>query len=702
VPSSEGALDRLLRPRSVAIVGLSRDPAKHGARVLANLRRFGFDGAVWGVNPRWSSADGGDADGVVARIGDLPAAPDLVVLAVPARSVPDAVEEAGRVGAGAAVVLGGGFAEAGPAGALLQQRAREAASRGGLRLLGPNSAGIVDVGAGVVLSFLTCLDRPTGEVRSGPVALLSQSGGTASLVHNAAYARGGGLAVTVATGNEADLGVGELLDAVVAREDVTAVALLLETVRDGDAFVAAARRAVEARKPLVVCKVGRSAAGADVMSTHTGALAAPWRRFEAAFDSLGITVTETPEELLEVAELLARSSTPEHGSVGVVTHSGGTAVLLADQLTAVGACLPPISEGLRTSLAPYLQTGAAKNPADLGGILTEPTRFADAVGLFTQEPDLGIVVSASTPHPPAHSLARAESLLALSRSAGKPLLHLWTAGDLGAAGLDLLRREGAAVSTDVRAVARAAGGLARLSQLGATGPATVPALGPVPPLADRLDEAEAKRFLAGLGLPTLPFAVAADVEEARRRAAGLGYPVVVKVLSRDVEHKSEWGLVEVGLGDDQDVAAACRRLAERADSQPELRPRGYLVEAYRPGLEVILGVVQDPAFGPMVLVGTGGVQAELFEDVALGLAPLTEPEALRLVRSLRGRALLQGFRGGAVADEDALAAILTKLAGLAVALRGLVAEIDLNPVIYADGGWWIADAVVRPAGTGPR
>lgn len=665
---------------------------KHGARIVSHLRRFGFAGEVWGVNPRPDGLEQQHGVPVVASLEWMPT-PDVVVAAVPAPAVPGVVEQAAKVGAGAVMVLASGFAETGPAGSELQRRTTALAKAHGLRLLGPNSAGIIDAGQGLVLSFLTCLDRPADQVRSGPVALLSQSGGTASLIHNAASARGSGLAVSVSTGNEADVGVGELLDAVLAREDVRAVALLLETVRDGDAFVAAARRALELGKPLVACKVGRTGAGAEVMATHTGAMATPWRRMEAAFRSLGITVAETPDELLEVSELMGATTVPTSDSAGVVTHSGGTAILLADGLTAAGVPLPPVSPRLRRDLTPYLQSGAPKNPADLGGILTGPERFGEAVRLFVDDPDLGTVVAVSTPHPPDHTVARAEDLVALTRSSPKPVVHLWLAGDLGAPGLEVLRRAGVPVSTDVRAVVTAVAGLAHLARVHADGHPPEPHAS-IPALPGReLDEATVKGWLRELGLATLPSIATTDHDVAVEAARRIGYPVVVKLLSGEVRHKSDLGGVHLDLRDDAGVVAACRAV-DGAAHAAGLTGAGYLVEAFRPGVEMIVGLLQDPTFGPLVLVGTGGVQAELYDDVALGLAPMTPSEAARLVASLRGRALLRGFRGAPPADEGALATMVSELSRWAIAAVGVVDEIDLNPVVHGAEGWRLADAVV--------
>ena len=296
------ALARLLRPGSVAIVGLSADPTKHGQRVLTFLRRFGFQKPVWGVNPGTPKVPGAE---VFPRIKDLPQAPDAIVLAVPPPAVPGVLEEAGEIGAGGAILFSGGFAEAGREGAALQERIRDIARAGGVRLLGPNSAGIVHAAESIVMSFLTCLERPAGEIRPGPVGLVTQSGGNGSFIHNLAADRGSGLAISVSTGNEADVQAGEVLEQLAGHPQVRVIAMLIETVRDGERFLNGARRAIAAGKPMVACKIGNSGSGRRAVRTHTGVLAGTPRVYEAAFEFLGIASTRSPEEMFEVAEILA-------------------------------------------------------------------------------------------------------------------------------------------------------------------------------------------------------------------------------------------------------------------------------------------------------------------------------------------------------------------------------------------------------------
>jgi acetate---CoA ligase (ADP-forming) len=707
--TERSGLGRLVEPGSVAIVGLSADPAKHGGKVVTSLRRFGFDGPVWGVNPKRPEVEG--VDDVVASLTDLPEPPDAVVIAVPAAATPDVIATAGEIGAGAAILFGGGFAEAGDDGAALQSKLLGLAQDHGLRLLGPNSAGMINPSAATVLSFLTCLERPADQLRPGPVGLVTQSGGTGSFLHNLAAERGSGFALSISTGNEADVDAAEALRHLVDHPDVRAIALVLETVRDGPRFVAAARAALLAEKPIVVCKIGRSPVGQQVMRTHTGALAGSERSYDAAFDALGITVTSTPTELFDVAELMARTPVPSGDRVGVVTHSGGTAVLLADRATAAGLSLPQPSNRLRERLGPYLQHGASGNPTDLGGIITAPHRYVEVVRSFVDDLDYDVVVPVSTPHPSAHTPDRATALAALAHEIDKPLPNLWLAGDLGAEGLAILRASGAPVTTDIGSLVEAVSGLVRLGALrrDVAPPAPPPdpavltelsaAIGPWGQRgADNsgLDEAESLRLVEAMGLPTVAAEVVHDPTEAARAAERLGYPVVLKAVSKDLPHKSDVGAVRLNLGGPDALAVAWEELATTlATHAPTARLEGFLVERYVPGVEMLLGIARDPTFGPVVLIGTGGTVAEAIDDVAVALPPLSTRTAAGLIDTLRGRALLRGFRGTPPVDEPALADLLVRLSQIAVTYGDRIDELDLNPVIYAEGRWQVADALVH-------
>ncbi|HSL25673.1 MAG TPA: CoA-binding protein, partial [Acidimicrobiia bacterium] len=453
-PDAARAFQALLEPRRVAIVGLSADPAKHGRRVLGHLRRLGFQGEVWGVHPGMPAVAG---VAMFPSVPSLPTAPDLVVCAVPATAAAEVARQAGEIGASAVIVFAGGFAEAGAAGRRMQEDLRSVARAGGVRVLGPNSGGVIFPGGHLAASFLTCLDRPADQIRSGLVGLVTQSGGTGSYLHNLAAARGSGFAVSISTGNEADLDAADAIDALVDRPEVAAVAVVLETVRRGPEFVAALRKSRRAGKPVLVCHLGRSERGRRLMITHTGALAGPARVLQGVLDAEGVAMVETPADLFDAAEVMARSPRPAGGRTAVVSHSGGMAILLSDLAERSGVDLPLPRPELARRLDPLLELGAAENPLDMGGIIGGPHRFGQVVEAFVDSDDYDMVLAVTTAHPPTHTLTRAEDLAAIGTN--KPLIHLWLAGDLGDEGLASLRAAGTPVSEEPRAAMAALAGL---------------------------------------------------------------------------------------------------------------------------------------------------------------------------------------------------------------------------------------------------
>jgi acyl-CoA synthetase (NDP forming) len=653
-------LDRLLDPATIAIAGLSADQAKHGGRVLGHLRRLGFAGTIWGVHPRTPDIEGVS---VYPSIGALPEPPDLVVSAVPATATAEVVADA--TGVGCVVVFAGGFGESGGEGVALETLLSEAAASVGTRVLGPNSGGVIRPDRGLAASFLTCLERPGEEIRSGPVGVVTQSGGTGSYLHNLAAERGGGLAVSVSTGNEVDIKLGEAIDAVSRLEEVEVVLALVETVRDGEAFIESVNCSMARGKPVVVCRIGTGDQGKTLMTTHTGAMAVPDAVLRGVLDSLGVVVAETPGEGLEVAEMMARGGSPLGGRAGIVTHSGGIAIHLADLAEQQGLGLSAPGTALRERLDPLLDHGAANNPLDMGGIIAGPARFAEVVDAFARSEDYDMVLAVSTAYPPSHSEERVDSLLALETDT--PILHLWMAGDQAQGPLGTLRSAGAPVTDEPRAAVRALAGLARV--------ATHKVRDRPAPLVGELET---------WGIPLVKGEVVSSAEEAVQVAGRLGYPVVLKMVSPGLSHKTEVGGVKLDLATDEKVLAGYNEIVASAAG---LTLDGVRVERYRPGLEVIVGGVVEDSFGPLVSIGLGGVLTELLDDVVFAPAPVGLEDATEMIDRLRGRRLLDGYRGAPASDVSGLARIVSLVS------RGLVGselqEVEVNPLIW-DGEEWVA------------
>ncbi|MGH8953359.1 MAG: acetate--CoA ligase family protein, partial [Acidimicrobiia bacterium] len=662
-------LDRLLDPKSIAIAGLSADPSKHGGRVLSHLRDLGYSGEIHGVNPGRPQVDGLE---VVARVSDLPGPPDLVVCAIPSAAVPQVAMDS--QGVGGLIVFAGGFGESGADGRAREVDLTEHATAGGFRVLGPNSGGIIRPASGLAASFLTCLDRPADEIRSGPVGVVTQSGGTGSYLHNLAAARGSGLAVSLSTGNEIDIKFGEAIDAVSTLDEVRVVLAVIETVRDGPVFIESIRSSLARGKPVVACRIGTGARGKTLMTTHTGAMALPDRVLDGALESLGVVVGETPGEAFEIAELVAAAPKPAGDRAAIVTHSGGIAIHLADLAERHDLNLPEPGVGLRSRLDRHLDHGVAGNPLDMGGIIGGPGRFAEVVETLADSGEYDVVLAVSTAHPPAHTEERVSALLDID--VGVPILHLWMAGDQALLGLERLREAGAAVAEEPRAAIRAMAGLTRLAGLRPT-PTLEPITGPID----------------GWGLALVEGEVAVTRDEALAVAERLGYPVAVKVHTPGLAHKTELGGVALDLRDAAAVTAAFDRVTESARAMG-LDVDDVRVERFRPGLEVIVGGIIDPMFGPMISVGIGGVLTELLDDVVFAPAPVDESAAAGMIDRLRGRRLLDGYRGGPAADGAGLARIVSLVSrGM---IGGSVDEVELNPLVWTGEEWVAVDWLVVP------
>jgi acyl-CoA synthetase (NDP forming) len=653
-------LDRLLDPASIAIAGLSADQAKHGGRVLGHLRRLGFPGTIWGVHPRVPEIDGVK---MFVSIADLPHPPDLVISAVPAAATADVVADA--AGVGAVIVFAGGYGESGAEGLALEEGLAEVVAATGTRLLGPNSGGVIRPDRRLAASFLTCLDRPSEEIRSGPVGVVTQSGGTGSYLFNLAAGRGGGLAVSVSTSNEVDIKMGEAIDAVSRLDEVKVILALIETVRDGEVFIDSVNSSIARGKAVVACRIGTGARGRSLMTTHTGAMAGPEAVLRGVLDSLGVVVAETPGEALEVAEMMASVGSPSGDRVGIVTHSGGIAIHLADLSERQGLDLPVPGSELAQRLEPLLDHGVATNPLDMGGIIAGPARFAEVVAAFAVSGDYDLVLAVSTAHPPHHSEERVDSLLAMKTET--PILHLWMAGDQAQGQLATLRSAGAPVTEDPRAAIRALAGLSRIASHEVR-------IRPEPIAGE--PEAWGVRVVVG--------EIAANSDDAVAVAGRLGYPVVLKVVSPGLAHKTEMGGVKVDLTNEEDVRVGYDEIVAATE---DLDVEGIRVERFHPGLEVIVGAIVDDGFGPLVSIGLGGVLTELLDDVVFAPAPVDAGDALGMIDRLRGRELLDGYRRTSPADVEGLAHLVS------VVSRGFVGsefrEFEINPLVW-DGEEWVA------------
>jgi acyl-CoA synthetase (NDP forming) len=677
----------LLNPRRIALIGASGDPARITARAQIYLRKHGFDGALYPVNPRTETVLGERAYPSLAAV---PGPVDLAYILLGTAQVEEQIAAVAAKGVPVAAVLADGFAEAGPEGRALQDRLVAAARAAGVRLLGPNSMGVVNLRARTACSVNAALEAES--LPAGRLALVSQSGSMMGAILSRGAARGIGFSHLVGTGNEADLTAGEIAAMLVDDPEVDAVLLFLEAIRGAHHFAEAARRAHAAGKPIIAYKLGRSPFGAELATSHTGALAGSDAAADTFFRAHGIARVTTIEALLELPPLLIgrRPLARPHRAVGVMTTTGGGGAMAVDCLGVAGIeARPPDARAAALLAAEKLPHHGRLIDVTLAG--TRPERVAAALGalLAAEDTDLALSVVGSSaqfrPHDAVAGIVRAAE--AAGRG-GKPVAaFLVPQAD---ASLRLLAEAGIPAFRTPESCADAI-----RAYCDWRAPRAAP---PLPPIAHALpaapDEADARRLFAAAGLDT-PFAVAADPGALPSEAR---FPVALKILSPDLAHKTEVGGVALGIPD----AAALRReaaamLARVRARAPAARITGFLVQPMARGLaEAILGFRRDPEVGPLVLLGAGGVMAELWRDTTLRLAPVTEAEAREMIAEVRGLRPLAGWRGMPRGDLEALARAVVAVSRLAALPE--VAEAEVNPLIVGREGEGVivADAwVVR-------
>jgi acetyltransferase len=663
-------LDPLFAPRRVAVLGVSRNPDKLGHRLLQNVLAWDFPGQVWAVNPSGETILGVKC---VPAVEALPAEPDLALVSLPAVAVLEAVRALGGLGCRTAVILTSGFGETGAEGRAVQAELAAIGRTSAMRIVGPNCMGVVSVPARLNGSYFWDVPRA-----AGGVSFLSQSGAYGGLFFREVRARRLGVARFLSLGNQTDVGFTECLEWLAADPETRVVALLVEAVRDGAAFVRAAHRLTR-DKPVVALKVGRGAAGRRAAGSHTGSIAGEHATYRAGFAAAGVVVTDDTDEFFDAVAVLAAqgSRLPAGDGLAVLTVSGGPSVAAADAAEAAGLQVPTLPAERRAALRAHLPAfGADGNPVDMTPQM-DPAAFGPAVRLVLETPAVaGAVMIDVGLDQPAYGAAVA----AAHAATGKPVVACTTDTpeidrQLAAAGIPVFPTPERAVRA-WRALRRHAAGRVRPAaarrprRLLPAGVAEAVARGP-----GALPYAVSRALLAAYGVPFATERVVTSEADALSAARQIGYPVVVKTARPDVLHKTEAGGVLLDVGDDHALRAAWAHLAERFGGSDVVVQRRVAA-----GLELLVGGRRDPVFGPTVAFGLGGVLAEALGEVRLGLAPLSEAEARDLLAGPRTAALLAGVRGAPPCDGGALAAILMGVGDLLLD-QPAIAELDVNPLI---------------------
>ena len=673
--------DCLLRPQSVAIVGASANLKKNNGRPQRYLAKHGYPGQVYPINPAYET------------LFDRPCFPRLTAVGrpidhayvmVPGQAMEAVIEDCIEAGVRCASVFTGGYAESGPEGAALQRRLAAKARDGGLRLLGPNSLGIVNTRLPMTLSANAVLERES--LPAGRFGLVSQSGSLIGALVSRGQARGIGFSTLISVGNESDLSVGEVAAMLVEDPETDVITLFLETLRDRAALEAMAAQAHAAGKPVMAYVLGRSELGRSLAQSHTGALAGQATAMDAFLRDMGILRVSLFESLIETPPLLAGRQLPEGRRVAVVTTTGGGGALVADHLGERGLSVVQPPAELRQALAAHGLDIGDSRIVDLTMAGTREETVDACLGTLVDSPEVDAVVMVVGSSSEFYPELAVKPLAKWARAAKPVVSFLFPNAERS---LSLLAEAGIAAFRTPEACADALDAYLRW-----TPPRPRPAA-PLPPAArraldhpsgaDTLDEQEALALFSALDIPTVSCRV---MDQDGPVPEDIPYPVVAKILSPDIAHKSDLGGVAVGVPDAASLREAARRIHQAAAAaQPEARLNGILVQPMVRGLaEVIVGFHVDPLVGPVVMVGVGGVLAEVYQDVAVRLAPVDREEALSMLREVKGLAPLFGARGHPRGDVGALARSVAALSGLAADDGAAVLEAEINPMIVMREG----------------
>jgi acyl-CoA synthetase (NDP forming) len=692
------SLSRLLRPASVAVIGASSDPLRIGGRPVRYLKDGGFKGAIYPINPKHSVIQ----DLITyPDLGALPEVPDLAIIALPAAAAVLAAQACADACVGAAIIFSADFAETGKAGLKRQDELGRIARGSGMRILGPNCLGMFNANIGLYCTFSSTMEASLP--RPGRTAIVSQSGGYGSHLYVVARNRGIDVSYWITTGNECDIELGECLLWAARQDDVDTILAYAEGVRSGPVLAEAFATAKRAGKRVLFLKSGRSVSGSLAVATHTAALTGSDAVYDAMFRQYGVARLNTTEEMIDAAYVCSRGLVPSNRSVALISISGAMGVQMADAAEAAGLEVTEVPADVAQKLKQLTPYASARNPIDITAQAFNDLRLVERnlcaildTGIY------GSVISFFTVTVAAPAMAaRLHALLApLPRRYADSLQVMSVI-----APAEIVRsyeEAGYLVFEDpVRAIWAIAAAIAASApwkecKQDSYEPFTVLASDVV--RAAARTEITSKAMLLSMGIRVPPGGFASNADAACAVAAGLGYPVAVKVVAQEIVHKTEAGGVELNVVSEQELRAACARILTNADSRcPGAHVEGLLVERMvASGLETIVGSYLDAVLGPVVVFGLGGVQAEIYRDVSLRLAPIDDAQALEMIMEIKAWPMLNGYRGRPAADVGELARIVAIISRVAARYAGVIGSIEINPlIVYTAGeGAVAADALI--------
>ena len=697
-------LNSFFAPDSIALIGASRDLEKIPGRLLSMLRKNEYPGKIYPINPNY-----GDIDGLkcFASIADVGQPIDLAIVIIPARAVLGALEQCAAVGVKNAVIISSGFAEEGGDSAAMQDAIVALAKRTGMRISGPNAEGFLSEVQKVAATFSPTVDVKPGHVplvaTNRRAAIVAQSGGIGFAIKHRAKALGVAISYCVSAGNECDLGAGEFLDYMVQDASTDVILLFIEGIRDVDKFLAAARRAAETGKPVIVTKVGRSGAGERAAASHTASMAGWSAAYDAVFAKYGFIVSNDLDEAVTIAALLTTNPLPKGDRVAVLTVSGGAGIWGADTVALQGLQVPELSQAIQAEIKKLLPSyGAAGNPIDVTAQGVHSGGLQNSIDLLSVSDEVDAILVVLSLSSDTRMPFKQAELKPVIDARHKPIVFYsytlpsaFARSELAACGavvLSGLTHAGVAMR---RMVERARFKLAPKVDMATASP-----------LRDlsahlksaTLSEHDSKSLLRAAGIALPDEVLVTEKSGLDAAVARMGFPLVTKIQSRDIPHKSEVGGVRVGIATKGEVFLAYEALLNNARRhRPDAEIQGVLVGPMaKKGVEIIVGTLLDATFGPMIMVGLGGVTTELFRDVVYRPAPVSAVEAGAMLAELKAAPLLNGFRGAAKADVAALSQLIAQVSVLAAQHASEISEIELNPVlVHPEGqGVTIVDALV--------
>ncbi len=682
------AIQALLHPKSIAVIGASADFNKINGRTLKALVDKQYAGRILPVNPKYQTLLDLPCYPDVASI---PGTVDLAVVAVPAKHVPDTLRELGKKKVKAAVVFSSGFSEVGGDGIRLEAELKKAIKESGVRILGPNCLGLVNVAENVMATFSQFSLGPTPD---GPAAFVTQSGALGTATAGTARKRGLNFGYFVNTGNEVDVQFVDIMRAIIAEDRIKVGAGYIEGLKNGPGLLEVAEDAMRRAKPIVLTKVGRTKAGAKAIASHTGSLAGEDAVFDGVIRQRGIIRARSDEQILDFVDIFSQCALPAGKGIGFITRSGGAGALMADRAEELGLDVATLSAETTAALRKVVPAfGSTSNPVDITAQgLVNPALMRDSLKILLSDPQVD-AASVWLSFTDKYAEVTVQSFVEAKAQTSKPFIVCWMGMPdvavplMRAGGIPYLRSAEPAVDAVAALMRYAEARRNWLSDQPAQKALHLPKPA-LPAAAGAVASMEGQALLKSFGIPTVGVKLAKSADEAVAAAEALGYPVVLKIESPDILHKTEAKGVALNLADDATVRSAFAALTANAKQyKADARITGILVQAMAKGdVELVIGLKRDPTFGPVVMVGLGGVLIEVFKDVVFRAAPVTEAEALRMLDELKSKVILDGVRGKPPVNKTALAQMISAVSCFGAAAGPRLAELDLNPVLAGPQG----------------